>query len=116
MLSFTVGGPECYYNERGVNGGMFEILFPINHGLLFYPGFDVLEPFIAYKAYGLSDERFQVISKELRELLQDLENEKPIPFRTQNGGYYDAQTLELKPNVMGPKGPGLKIHLKEQSE
>ncbi|GME75653.1 unnamed protein product [Ambrosiozyma monospora] len=117
MLSVTIGGPASNYKEMGVNGDIFHILWPINHGVLFYPGFDVLEPFTVYRTNKFTEEDFEKASKELRERLKHLETEKPIPFRSQNGGDYDLHSLELKPDVISPeeKGLGLRIHLKEQS-
>ncbi|GMG28868.1 unnamed protein product [Ambrosiozyma monospora] len=117
MLSVTIGGPEINYSEMGVNGDIFHILFPLNHGVLFYPGFDVLEPFTVYRTNKFTEEDFEKTSKELRERLKHLETEKPIPFRSQNGGDYDPHSLELKPDVISPnaKGLGLRIHLTEQN-
>ncbi|MEJ1268850.1 NAD(P)H-dependent oxidoreductase [Pantoea ananatis] len=44
MLVVTMGGWESHYSPRGINGHIDDILFPIQHGILFYPGFDVLPP------------------------------------------------------------------------
>ena len=35
------GGRIGHYTERGVNGPIDDLLFPINHGLLYFTGFDV---------------------------------------------------------------------------
>ncbi|GME84266.1 unnamed protein product [Ambrosiozyma monospora] len=117
MLSITIGAPATNYNKMGVNGDIFDILYPLNHGVLFYPGFDVLEPFLVYRTHRFTEERLQETTNELRERLKNLETEKPIPFRPQNAGDYDLQTLELKPDAISPdkKGLGLRVHLKEQS-
>jgi len=48
MLIVTAGGWQEHYGPRGVNGPIDELLFPINHGILYYPGYDVLPPFVAY--------------------------------------------------------------------
>ncbi|OHC12983.1 MAG: NAD(P)H dehydrogenase, partial [Pseudomonadales bacterium GWC1_66_9] len=45
MLIVTAGGWESHYGPRGINGPIDDILFPIQHGILYYPGFDVLPPF-----------------------------------------------------------------------
>src|ERR1700755_2836275 len=45
MLIVTAGGWESHYAQRGINGPIEDILFPIQHGMLYYPGFDVLPPF-----------------------------------------------------------------------
>lgn len=44
MLVVTAGGWEEHYSGRGVNGPIDDLLFPINHGILYYPGYDVLPP------------------------------------------------------------------------
>ncbi|MGC1549718.1 MAG: NAD(P)H-dependent oxidoreductase, partial [Rhodanobacter sp.] len=44
MLVVTTGGWADHYSERGINGPIDDVLFPIQHGMLFYPGFDVLPP------------------------------------------------------------------------
>lgn len=31
---------------RGINSPIDDLVFPINHGVLFYPGYDVLPPFV----------------------------------------------------------------------
>lgn len=39
MLIVTTGGWVEHYAPRGINGPIDDILFPIQHGMLFYPGF-----------------------------------------------------------------------------
>ena len=46
MLALTTGGPEASYTERGINGPMERILFPIQHGMLYFCGLEVLPPFV----------------------------------------------------------------------
>ncbi|MBS4076671.1 NAD(P)H-dependent oxidoreductase, partial [Ameyamaea chiangmaiensis] len=41
MLMVTAGGWPEHYSDRGINGPIDDLLFPINHGILFYPGFTV---------------------------------------------------------------------------
>jgi NAD(P)H dehydrogenase (quinone) len=48
MCSVTVGGPEAMYSERGLNGAIAAVLFPINHGMLYFTGFTVIEPFLVH--------------------------------------------------------------------
>lgn len=49
MLIVTAGGREEHYGPRGINGPIDDLLFPINHGVLFYPGYDMLPPFVSTK-------------------------------------------------------------------
>jgi Flavodoxin-like fold len=46
--SLTIGGPPPIYSERGLNGQISSILFPINHGMLYFTGFTVIEPFLVH--------------------------------------------------------------------
>lgn len=48
MCSLTVGGAESIYSKHGLNGPIASILFPINHGMLYFTGFSVIEPFIVH--------------------------------------------------------------------
>ncbi len=49
MLVVTTGGWESHYAPRGINGPIEDLLFPIQHGMLFYPGFSVLPPLVLYR-------------------------------------------------------------------
>ncbi len=48
MCSVTVGGLSAVYSEDGINGPISAILFPINHGILNFVGFTVIEPFVVF--------------------------------------------------------------------
>ena len=80
MLLITAGGLEQQYSGRGINGPMEDLLFPINHGLLYYPGFSVLPPFVVHGTINVTEERFQEVSSSLRELLRTIDSIKPIPY------------------------------------
>src|SRR5579859_6193123 len=53
LLIVTAGGWAEHYAPRGVNGPIDDLLFPIQHGILYYPGYQVLPPFVVYRADGL---------------------------------------------------------------
>ena len=58
MCSLTIGGPPPIYSENGLNGPIAAILFPINHGMLYFTGFTVIEPFLVHAPVRKSaDER-----------------------------------------------------------
>ncbi|GME94029.1 unnamed protein product [Ambrosiozyma monospora] len=113
MLLVTIGGPETGYSETGINGDIFDILFPIQHGILFTPGYQVLEPYIIWRANRFPEESFPKAADDLRQRLRDLETDEPIAFRLQNGGDYDKRTLVMKPEAFDPKVRGLRIHVKK---
>lgn len=99
LLIVTVGGWSEHYGERGINGPMEDLLFPITHGILHFPGFDVLPPFVIYKTSKIDDDRFARIREELGQRLDELWIEEPIAYRRQNGGDYDIPALTLKPGL-----------------
>jgi NAD(P)H dehydrogenase (quinone) len=110
LLIVTAGGWDTHYGERGINGPMEDLLFPITHGILYYPGFDVLPPYVIYRAGKTSDERFERIRDELGRRLDDLWIEQPIRYRRQNGGDYELPALTLKPGL-DTAGSGLRLHV-----
>ncbi|HUH85174.1 MAG TPA: NAD(P)H-dependent oxidoreductase [Stellaceae bacterium] len=58
MCSLTIGGQPPIYSETGLNGPIAAILFPINHGILYFTGFTVIEPFLVHAPVRKStDER-----------------------------------------------------------
>jgi putative NADPH-quinone reductase len=48
MLAVTIGGTEEAYSADGIYGPAADVLRPINHGILAFCGFDVIEPFLAF--------------------------------------------------------------------
>lgn len=105
LLIVTTGGWESHYGPRGVNGPIDDILFPINHGVLYYPGFDVLPPFVIHRAGRTDSTRFAEVCAALGQRLDDLWKTAPIPYRRQNAGEYDIPALTLKRDVaLGQNG------------
>jgi len=56
MCALTIGGPPSMYSEAGLNGSISSILFPINHGMLYFTGFAVIEPFLVHAPARMSQE------------------------------------------------------------
>jgi len=111
MLAVTVGGPEIDYSPRGINGPLEQLLFPITHGSLFFPGMQVLPTFAAYNAVRIDAERMALIESAWRARLQTLFDAAPIAFRAQNGGDYpDRHVLA---SDVAPGRSGLEAHIKE---
>ena len=111
MLIVTTGGWEEHYSARGINGPIDDLLFPINHGILFYPGFTVLPPFVAYKVDRLNNADFERLAETLRERMRTLANTLPIPYRRQNGGDYLIPSLQLRPELGDPSVTGFSLHV-----
>lgn len=110
MLVVSVGGWAPHYGPRGVNGPIDQLLFPIQHGVLFYPGFDVLPPHVIYRAGKIGPANYADVRDALGQRLDTLFTTAPIPFRKQNGGDYSIPDLTLKPGL-APQATGLDIHV-----
>jgi len=112
MLLVTTGGWEEHYSARGINGPIDDLLFPINHGILYYPGYDVLPPFVVYKVDRLDDAGFELVAERLRKRMRGLATTPPIPYRRQNGGDYLIPSMQLRPNLDDPGATGFALHLR----
>ncbi|TWI69424.1 NAD(P)H dehydrogenase (quinone) [Pseudoduganella lurida] len=110
MLIVTTGGWESHYSARGINGPIDDVLFPIQHGMLHYPGFDVLPPFLLYRAGRMDEARFAAERAALDQRLDTLFTATPIPFRRQNGGDYDIPALTLR-DAIAPGAHGFAAHV-----
>lgn len=112
LLSVTIGGPEAHYAARGINGPIDDLLFPIQHGILFYPGIEAVPPFVVYGSDRLSRDDFPAVARAWEERLLALEDTEPIAFRRQNFGDYDIPSLTLKEGVERPGREGFALHVR----
>ena len=48
LCSTTVGGSASMFSDHGINGALDTILFPINHGILAFTGFQVVQSFVVH--------------------------------------------------------------------
>jgi NAD(P)H dehydrogenase (quinone) len=105
LVNVMAGGPEVDYGPRGINGPIDQILFPLTHGALFYPGMDVLPIHPVFGAGHVSTaEEVEAIKAAWRGRVERLFEDAPIPFRAQNGGDFpDRHTLadDVAPGVTG---------------
>ncbi len=111
MLIVTAGGWEPHYGPRGINGPIDDLLFPIQHGILFYPGYAVLPPFVAYRVDRLDGSGFAALADGLRGRMRTLFTAQTIPFRRQNGGDYAIPSLELRADLGGGASAGFALHV-----
>lgn len=109
MLVVTTGGWESHYSARGINGPIDDLLFPIQHGVLYYPGFEVLPPFVSYRSGKMDDARFASIRDALGARLDALFDTAPIPYRPQNSGQYEIPALTLRDDI-APDRTGFAAH------
>ncbi len=111
MLIVTAGGWQEHYAARGINGPIDDLLFPINHGILYYPGYAVLPPFVVYRADRLDAAGFERAAQELRERMQTLATTPPIPYRPQNGGDYLIPSMQLRAGLEDSGATGFALHV-----
>ena len=116
MLVVTAGGWEAHYGERGINGPIDDLLFPINHGVLHYPGFSVLPSFVIYRTSKIDAERLGHIQQALGARLDALWTQAPIAYRIQNDGDYDIPAMTLKPGLEAPGQQGFGLHVDVRGE
>ncbi|NUP87978.1 MAG: NAD(P)H-dependent oxidoreductase [Burkholderiaceae bacterium] len=102
MLMVTAGGWASHYGPRGINGPIDDILFPIQHGILYYPGFDVLPPHVIYRTSRIDEAGFSNV--------RDALGTAPVPFRRQNAGDYIIPELTLRRDL-APGQSGFGVHV-----
>jgi NAD(P)H dehydrogenase (quinone) len=112
LVSVLAGGPEIEYGPRGINGPLDQLLFPLTHGALFFPGMDVLPTHAVYGVGKIStQESVEVLKAEWRERVKGLFTDTPIRFRPQNGG--DYPDLHVLADDIAPGRNGLSVHVSE---
>lgn len=111
LLSVTVGGPAEDYSPRGINGPLEQLLFPITHGTLFFPGMEVLPTHAVYGAESLTPDGVASEIAVWRSRVERLFLDSPIPFRSQNGGDYPDRHVLASDVAVGQTG--LTAHIAE---
>ncbi|OZM74625.1 NADPH:quinone reductase [Amycolatopsis antarctica] len=109
MVVVSAGAREVSLGPRGVNGQLDELLFPLQHGTLWYSGMSVVPPLLVPSADRADTPAFAAAAARLAERLRGLPVARPIPFRRQNGGDYD-EDLVLRPDIAAGRH-GLSVHL-----
>jgi NAD(P)H dehydrogenase (quinone) len=114
MVITTAGGWAEHYSPRGINGPIDDLLFPIHHGILYFPGYDVLPPFVAYKTDSLDEAGFEGLAERLRARMRTLATVQPIPYRRQNFGDHLIPSTQLRPGLGEPGATGFALHLQTE--
>lgn len=112
MLSVTTGGPAADYGPRGINGPLEDLLFPITHGVLFYPGMDVLPTHAVHGVGRMSGDDIRAALDTWSARLTHIFEESPIPYRAQNAGDFDEHRHQLRDEVR-PGVVGFAAHLRD---
>lgn len=80
VLSITTGGTGSMYSMEGIHGDVNTILWPIQSGILYFCGFQVLEPQLIYSiGHVPADTRIQIL-EEWKKRLGNIWDEKPLSF------------------------------------
>ncbi len=104
MLAVTTGGRDGQFSEHGINGPIDDLLFPLNHGLFHYTGMQALPPFVAFQTVRATAQDFDQMRERYITRLTDAWRNRPIPYRFENSGDYDANGVLLEEVVDGPCG------------
>lgn len=108
MVVVAAGARTATLGPRGVNGELNALLFPLQHGTLWYTGMSVVPPVLVPGADHAGPAEFAAAAADLRGRLGSLPVTAPIPFRRQNGGDYD-ENLVLRHEI-APERTGLDAH------
>lgn len=112
LVAVTTGGREAQFGERGINGPIDDLLFPINHGIFHYTGMQALAPFVAFRSVRSTPEEFTQMRDRYVARLLAVGHEEPIAYRRENGGDYD-ETGKLR-SGLGEGSCGLRLHLDDE--
>lgn len=108
MVVVSMGGSKHTVWPRGINGDLDEMLYPIQHGILFYTGMSVLPPVLVASADRMNETDYAAAESNLLQRVKGLPTDRPIPYRTQNGGDYDRRFV-LR-STIDAENTGLRVH------
>ncbi|CCQ13433.1 putative NAD(P)H dehydrogenase (Quinone) [Rhodococcus sp. AW25M09] len=108
MVVVSMGGSEHTVSPRGISGSLDELLYPIQHGILFYTGMNVLPPVLVASADRMTDTDYAAAESDLMQRVKGLQTDEPIRYRSQNGGDYDRRFI-LRENIDADE-TGMRIH------
>lgn len=100
LVVTTAGDRAEAFGPRGVNGHIEDLLFPVNHGILWYTGIEPLAPLALLGVdspvwAGIDDARAQV-----RKRFENLGTDRPLPYRRMLDDY-DGQRRLLDEHAPG---------------
>ncbi|MEV6263570.1 NAD(P)H-dependent oxidoreductase [Streptomyces sp. NPDC051784] len=112
MVVVSAGAREMSLGPRGINGELNDLLFPLQHGTLWYAGIEVLPPLLVHGADRVDADTFTLHADALRRRLREIPHTEPLSFRRQNGGDYD-ENLVLRPEL-SPHLSGIAAHYRTE--
>ncbi|XP_072267886.1 ribosyldihydronicotinamide dehydrogenase [quinone] [Pyxicephalus adspersus] len=78
LLSFTTGGTEEMFSKEGASGDIRYLLWPIQHGIMHFCGFQVLSPQISYAPEYVSEVKRKEMLMNWAQRLENIWEEPPI--------------------------------------
>jgi NAD(P)H dehydrogenase (quinone) len=96
LLAFTTGGPAHIYSPTGINGDISMVLFHVQHGMLYFCGFDVVAPYAVWSAARGDDQERQRQLAEYATYLRSIDSQPLVPFHPLSD--YDER-LQLKSGI-----------------
>jgi NAD(P)H dehydrogenase (quinone) len=91
MCSLTTGGGAPSYSVKGLSGAMSSILFPIHHGIFYFTGFTVVEPFVVHAPVRMTQEVLVSHLARYRERILRLQSAPAISYAKLEE--YDEQSV-----------------------
>jgi len=83
MISVTTGGPENIYSPNAPHGwDINQVLYPVNHGVLYFCGIQPIAPFVAYAVFQAGDEKRKQYLEEYKQRLLTIETTELIKYHT----------------------------------
>lgn len=74
----TTGGPEIAYGKTGKNGELENILYPIHHGMFYFVGMQVKQPFISFSPARITQEERVLELQKLEKFLGEVQGTKNL--------------------------------------
>lgn len=78
FITMTTGGPEQTYKIDGNNGDINTILFPIQHGMFYFTGMTVYQPFISWSPARATELELKSEIERYKSYLNNLGSQKPL--------------------------------------
>jgi len=96
MLAVTIGGTEEAYSPDGIYGSAAEVLRPINHGILAFCGFEVVEPFLAFAPARKDEQERQQMFDTYADRLLNMDSAPRLPIlRSDDYEYFVRKPASL---------------------